>query len=145
MGENGIPINPNIVLGGFNGTEYNMANALIITFVVNNHKDESKNAKAEAWEKAFIEYMKNYVSQSSNSNLTISFTSERSIQDELDRESETDIATIIVSYSIMFIYITIALGQVNSCGRIMVSEWIYFQAYTLCTAILKILNTYFPG
>ncbi|KAK3735159.1 hypothetical protein QZH41_020257, partial [Actinostola sp. cb2023] len=120
LGENGIPVNPNIILGGFNGTNYNMANAMIITFAVSNHKDESQNARAEAWEKAFIAYMKQYVKDPQNKNLTISYSSERSIQDELDRESETDILTILVSYTIMFVYITIALAQVNSCGRIMV-------------------------
>jgi len=108
-----------------------MANAMIITFVVSNHVDESKNAKAEAWEKAFIEYMKSYVKDPKNSNLTISFSSERSIQDELDRESETDVATILVSYTIMFVYITIALGQVNSCSRIMVNRKHEISHYNL--------------
>ena len=76
LGEDGVPVNPNIILGGFNGTEYNMANAMIITFVVSNHIDESKNAKAEAWEKGFIEYMKSYVKDPQNKNLVISFSSE---------------------------------------------------------------------
>jgi len=122
LGENGVPVDPNIVLGGFQGKDYKMSNAMIITFVVNNHNDEKKNAKAEAWEKAFIEYMKAYVKDPENSNLTISFSSERSIQDELDRESATDVGTILVSYTIMFVYITIALGQVNSCSRIMIDS-----------------------
>ncbi|XP_048590646.1 NPC intracellular cholesterol transporter 1 isoform X2 [Nematostella vectensis] len=122
LGENGVPVNPNIALGGFEGTDYNNASALIITFVVENHRDEKKNAKAESWEKAFIDHMKSYVEHPENSNLTISFSSERSIQDELDRESETDIATILVSYTIMFVYITIALGQINSCERIMIDS-----------------------
>lgn len=56
------------------------------------------------------------------SNLSMSFSSERSIEDELNRESNADIITILVSYMIMFLYITIALGQVNQCSRIMVSE-----------------------
>ena len=139
MGNFGGPVNPNIALGGFEGTDYNNASTLIITFVVNNHKDKSKLGKALAWEKAFIESMKNYARDFSEdfeyydnntglnktmklrSNLTMSFSSERSIEDELDRESDADIVTIVVSYMIMFLYITIALGQVNQCDRIMVS------------------------
>ena len=64
-----------------------------------------------AWEKAFLEYMKEYVVESSNRNLTISFSVERAIEDELDRESNTDIIIIFVSYMTMFLYITVALGQ----------------------------------
>ncbi|KAJ7371490.1 NPC intracellular cholesterol transporter 1 [Desmophyllum pertusum] len=75
-----------------------------------------------AWEKAFLEYMKHYVNNSANANLTISYTAERAIQDELDRESDTDIITILVSYMIMFLYITVALGQVKSCSRIMIDS-----------------------
>ena len=115
-------MNPDIVLGGFDGTAYQNATALIITFVVNNFKEKSKVAKAMAWEKAFIEFMKDYIQDSSNSNLTISFSAERAIQDELDRESDTDIVTILVSYMIMFVYITVALGQFKSCNRILVSK-----------------------
>ena len=95
---------------------------MIITFVVNNYQDKDKLAKAVAWEKAFLEYMKTYVLDSANENLTISFSAERAIQDELDRESNTDIITIFVSYMIMFLYITVALGQFKSCSRILVSE-----------------------
>ena len=41
--------------------------------------------------------------------------------DELERESKSDVLTIAVSYLIMFAYITIALGQVNSCSHLFVS------------------------
>lgn len=115
-------MNPNIALGGFDGTAYENATTMIITFVVNNYQEKSKLAKAMAWEKAFLKYMKDYVRNSSNANLTISFSAERAIQDELDRESNTDIITIFVSYMIMFLYITVALGQFKSCSRILVSK-----------------------
>ena len=55
----GGPSDPNVVVGGFSdysdagsGPQYSNATALIVTFVVNNHLDKEKNAKAEAWEKA---------------------------------------------------------------------------------------------
>ena len=115
-------MDPNIALGGFNGNAYETATTLIITFVVNNYQDKSKLNKAMAWEKVFLEYMKKYVQDSSNANLTISFSAERAIEDELNRESNTDIITIFVSYMIMFLYITVALGQFKSCSRILVSK-----------------------
>jgi hypothetical protein len=39
---------------------YNESTALVITFVVNNHVDESQNEKARAWEKGFLDFMKNF-------------------------------------------------------------------------------------
>lgn len=114
-------MNPNIALGGFHNGAYQNATALIITFVVNNFKEKSKLSKAMAWEKQFLDFMHRYTHNKSNNNLTISYSAERSIQDELDRESNTDIFTILASYMIMFIYITIALGQFKSCDRILVS------------------------
>lgn len=113
---------PNLAFGGFEGTAYQNASTLIITFVVKNHKNTTKLKKAMAWEKAFIEFMKDYTKDPKNGNLTISFTAERAIQDELNRESATDIYTILVSYLIMFAYITVALGQLDckDCSRLLV-------------------------
>lgn len=60
--------------------------------------------------------MKNF----KNPNLTIAFSAERSIEDELDRESNSDVSTIVISYAIMFIYISLALGHIHSFRRVMV-------------------------
>ena len=51
---------------------YENASALIITFIVNNHVDDSKNVDAEAWEAKFIAFLKNY----KGVNFNISFSSE---------------------------------------------------------------------
>ena len=42
------------------GNDYISATALIVTFVVNNHVDERENQKAKAWEKAFLDFVRNY-------------------------------------------------------------------------------------
>ncbi|XP_069106918.1 NPC intracellular cholesterol transporter 1-like, partial [Argopecten irradians] len=107
----GQPVFPWVVMGGFDADDYKSATAFVITFVVNNHHDESLNGPAEAWEKEFIKFMKNF----SSPNMTISFTSERSIEDEINRESNSDILTILISYLIMFGYISLTLGQLNYC------------------------------
>lgn len=65
----------------------------------------------------FIRFMKNY----KNPNLTIAFSAERSIEDEINRESNSDISTIVVSYAIMFVYISLALGHIQSFRRLLVS------------------------
>lgn len=64
--------------------------------------------------------MKNWTSTRKPSYMDVAFTSERSIEDELNRESQSDVLTILVSYVIMFGYIAISLGQMRSCRRFLV-------------------------
>lgn len=119
MGTFGGPVFPWLALGGYDANNYNNATALVITFPVNNyHNDSVKLNKALAWEKEFIRFIQSY----SNPNLTIAYSSERSIQDEIDRESNSDLSTIVLSYAIMFIYISLALGHIHSCRRLLVDS-----------------------
>uniref|UniRef100_A0A671MMC6 Niemann-Pick C1 protein-like n=1 Tax=Sinocyclocheilus anshuiensis TaxID=1608454 RepID=A0A671MMC6_9TELE len=119
MGTFGGPVFPWLALGGYEGTAYNNATALVITFPVNNYlNDTDKIGKALAWEKVFIDFVKNY----DNPNLTISFSAERSIEDEINRESNSDVTTIVISYVIMFVYISLALGQINSFWTVLVDS-----------------------
>ena len=53
-------------------------------------------------------------------NMSVAYMAERSIEDELDRTSQSDVLTIVISYLIMFAYIAVALGQIRSCSRILV-------------------------
>ena len=53
--------------------------------------------------------------------MDIAFRSERSIEDELERMSKSDMPTVIISYVIMFLYIAIALGQNHNPGKLLVS------------------------
>ena len=48
-------------------------------------------------------------------NFTVYYSAERSIQDEINRQSESDIFTIVISYTIMFLYVTLTLGHIRSC------------------------------
>lgn len=119
LGTFGGPVFPWLALGGYDETNYNNATALVITFPLNNYLNDSvRQGRALAWEKEFIRFMKNF----KNPNLTIVFTSERSVEDEIDRESDSDISTIVISYAIMFIYISLALGHIHSFRRILVDS-----------------------
>lgn len=53
----------------------------------------------------------------SNPNMSVSFFAERSIQDEIERESKSDAFTILISYMFMFGYIAFALGQYQVTGN----------------------------
>jgi len=59
--------------------------------------------------------MKEYTSRP-NTTLHVVFSAERSIEDEINRESGADVMTIITSYLIMFAYVAIALGKLGNCS-----------------------------
>uniref|UniRef100_A0A672H5Z4 SSD domain-containing protein n=1 Tax=Salarias fasciatus TaxID=181472 RepID=A0A672H5Z4_SALFA len=119
LGTFGGPVFPWLALGGYDETNYNNATALVITFPLNNYLNDSvREGKALAWEKEFIGFMKNF----SNPNLTVAFSAERSVEDEINRESDSDISTIVISYAIMFLYISLALGHIQSFRRILVDS-----------------------
>lgn len=119
LGTFGGPIFPWLVLGGYDGENYNNATALVITFPVNNfHNDTERINKAKAWEEAFIKFVKSY----NNTNLSIAFSTESSIEDEINRESKGDLITVFISYALMFVYISLALGNIGHCNSILVDS-----------------------
>ena len=56
----------------YTGNEYDTATTMLITFIVNNHVNDKDNARAEAWEAAFVDLLKKYDSTYFN----FSFSSE---------------------------------------------------------------------
>nr|CAI5857528.1 unnamed protein product [Callosobruchus analis] len=126
----GGPVDPAIAMGGFLQTgdtlakepHYERATAVILTFVVQNHHNKSLLGPAMEWEKAFVEFMQNYTRNEKPEFMDIAFSSERSIEDELNRESQSDVLTILISYLIMFAYIAVSLGQVNTCSRLLIDS-----------------------
>ena len=113
FGTFGGPTNPNLILGGFDGMNYAGATALIANYIVENHVDPSRNEPAKAWERVFIDYLKEFEARAVHFDLA--YTSERSIEDELYRESEADMSTIGISYMLMFLYVSFALGRNSRC------------------------------
>ncbi|BFZ11392.1 hypothetical protein BsWGS_14432 [Bradybaena similaris] len=118
LGTYGGPVFPWVALGGFTGKDYRTSKAFVITLLVNNHLEQSLNEPAKAWESKLVEFMTDYVK--AHPNITIAFSSERSIEDEIDRESKSDIITIVASYLIMFGYVTVSLGRYSSVSSILV-------------------------
>ncbi|GAV02187.1 hypothetical protein RvY_12783 [Ramazzottius varieornatus] len=118
LGVSGAPVFPWVVFGGFEDGKYGNASALIVTFPVNNPLNQTKTDEALAWEEAAIKYLKAY----NQSNITISFMMERSIEDEINRESQADVKTVLLSYIVMFVYITVTLGQYGNWKRCLIDS-----------------------
>lgn len=124
----GGPIDPSVVLGGFlkdgkmvEDPPYKDANTVILTYVVNNYYAKDKLQPAMEWELAFLEFMANYTQSNQSKHMDIAYRAERSIEDELRRESEGEIVTVVISYLIMFLYIAVNLGQINQFSRMLVN------------------------
>lgn len=86
-----------------------------LRFLIQDPTDIRGLERAEEWEKVFVEFMHEWEATEKPSYMEIAFNSERSIEDELDKETYGDIVTIAISYIIMFVYITFSLGQINKC------------------------------
>ena len=116
---------------------YSNATALVVTFVVNNHNHKNETLHAMSWEKAFLDYMKNY----SNPHLDIAFSAERAIQDEIERVSHGDVSTIIISYLLMFFYIVCSIGQMNGCDRMMVDSKVTLGFSGVLIVLLSVVSS----
>lgn len=55
--------------------------------------------------------MKKWTIESKPSYMDVAYFAERSVEDELDRESYSDITTVAISYLVMFFYIVLVLGR----------------------------------
>lgn len=117
----GGPIDPAIAVGGFlhkgqsldRDTSYENATSIILTYIVNNFNDEAKLKAVLDWEKSFTGFMKNWTS-TKPAFMDVAFKAERSIEDELEASSHSDVVTISISYVIMFLYVASALGHIQS-------------------------------
>jgi hypothetical protein len=66
--------------------------------------------------------MKNWTETQMPDFMSVAYSSERSIEDELERESEAELVTVVISYAVMFVYIAVALGHFRSFKTILVSS-----------------------
>ncbi|KAK3857102.1 hypothetical protein Pcinc_036625 [Petrolisthes cinctipes] len=149
MGTYGGPVFPYTALGGFlkegeiisKSPSYTESTALVITILNANHLNKSELGPVMAWEKAFVDFMKNVTEDEDiTSDMDIAFYCERSIEDELKRESVSDVATILISYLIMFIYVAVALGNLSAeCSRLLIESKIMLALGGVTIVMLSVV------
>ncbi|GBF63542.1 niemann-Pick type C-related protein [Trichophyton mentagrophytes] len=107
------PLAPEMVLGGFNDTADILdARSLIITWVVNNYEQGSDmEARAMDWEETLKQVLQVVQEEAYERGLRISFSTEISLEQELNKSTNTDARIVVISYVIMFIYASLALGS----------------------------------
>jgi Niemann-Pick C1 protein len=111
------PLNPKMVLGGWN-TSVLDANALIVTWVVNNHVEGSEELDmAKDWEDSLGHTLLSVQEEARDRGLRLSFNTEISLEQELNKSTNTDAKIVVISYVIMFLYASLALGSTTLAVR----------------------------
>ncbi|XP_047328776.1 NPC intracellular cholesterol transporter 1-like [Impatiens glandulifera] len=138
------PLDPSTALGGFSGNNYSQASAFIVTYPVNNGIDRESNEskKAVAWEKAFVQLAKDeLLAMAQSQHLTLAFSSESSIEEELKRESSADAITIMISYLVMFGYISLTLGYTPRLTSFYISSKVLLGLSGVILVMLSVLGS----
>ncbi|CAA2984522.1 Niemann-Pick C1 -like [Olea europaea subsp. europaea] len=138
------PLDPSTSLGGFSGNNYLAASAFIVTYPVNNAIDKEGNdtKRTVAWEKAFIQLAKEeLLPMVLAKNLTLTFSSESSIEEELKRESTADAITILISYLVMFAYISLTLGDTPRFSSCYITSKVLLGLSGVMLVMLSVLGS----
>lgn len=115
----GAPVDPKVVLGGFprqgKVSITDDATAFIVTYPLSSSLDIRRDV--EAWEAAFLDLAAGKLTEmAAVENLRLSYSAERSVQDELSRESGEDTSTVAISYLVMLLYVALALAKIPKRG-----------------------------
>ena len=106
------PLSKDIVLGGIQDDDVLSAEALIVTWVVNNAEEGSAGEKrAIDWEEGLKMVMQDAQREARERGLRLSFSTEMSLESELNKSTNTDAKIVVISYVIMFLYASLALGS----------------------------------
>ncbi|XP_019244879.1 PREDICTED: Niemann-Pick C1 protein-like isoform X2 [Nicotiana attenuata] len=138
------PLDPSTAVGGFSGNNYSEASAFIVTYPVNNaiNKEGNYSKKAVAWEKAFIQLVKDEILPMVQAkNLSLAFSSESSVEEELKRESTADAITILISYLVMFAYISLTLGDTPRFSFCYISSKVLLGLSGVILVMLSVLGS----
>lgn len=100
----GSPVLPTVVFGGVPGNNYTGSTAMILTVLLDS-TDETLT-QAYAWENAFLE-----IAGANYTLVDVAYSAQRSVQDEISREGKADIPIVVLSYLLMFLYVSLALGD----------------------------------
>ncbi|KAF2795418.1 multidrug efflux transporter AcrB transmembrane domain-containing protein [Melanomma pulvis-pyrius CBS 109.77] len=111
------PLDPHLLFGGVNQSVLD-AQALIVTWVVSNHAEGTPEfQRAMNWEDSMKDMMLVFQGEAERRGLRLSFNAEVSLEQELNKSTNTDAKIVAVSYLIMLIYASLALGSTTLTVR----------------------------
>lgn len=111
--EYGQPLDPEAIIGGYSDIEHVAdAPAITVTWVVNNFGEGTPEVKlAMDWEQALKNRLLEVQEEATSRGLRLSFSTEISLEEELNKATNTDAKIVAISYIIMFLYASLALGS----------------------------------
>ncbi|CEG69122.1 hypothetical protein RMATCC62417_05252 [Rhizopus microsporus] len=134
------PLKPQMILGGYEDEKYTTAKALILTYVLKNSMNETDVARAEDWEKTLLDTILSHINERPEwDGVRITYSTESSLETELNKSSNTDAKTILISYIVMFIYASVALGRLSSFN---IRRWAVDSKFSLgvCGILIVIFS-----
>lgn len=106
------PLSKDIILGGFEDDNVLSAEAFITTWVINNHDEGTEGEELVMdWEEGLKNVLLDAQREAKDLGLRLSFTTEKSLEEELNQTTNTDAKIVVISYIIMFLYASLALGS----------------------------------
>ncbi|KAF2837583.1 patched sphingolipid transporter [Patellaria atrata CBS 101060] len=113
----GQPLQAKLLFGGWDKTVID-SRALVATWVVNNHAEGTRELeKAMDWEDNLKNLLRMVQGEAADRGLRLSFNTEISLEQELNKSSNTDAKIVVISYIIMFLYASLALGSTTLTFR----------------------------
>lgn len=111
------PLDPHLLFGGVNESVLD-AQAIVVTWVVNNYEEGTAELeRAMNWEYSMRDLMLAVQGEARDRGLRLSFNTEASLEQELNKSTNTDAKIVVVSYIIMFLYASLALGSTTLTVR----------------------------
>ncbi|VEU21101.1 DEKNAAC101992 [Brettanomyces naardenensis] len=108
------PLKRSLIFGGNASASAIESPAFVVTFLANNEVDQASKQvlNAQSWEEKFEEYVSEILIPEAQQQwgVNISYTTEISVEKELNKSTNTDIRIVVISYLVMFAYVSIALG-----------------------------------
>jgi Niemann-Pick C1 protein len=111
------PLDSRLLFGGVDKSVLD-AKALVVTWVVSNFAEGTPEfQRAMNWEDSMKDLMLIVQGEAQLRGLRLSFTTEVSLEQELNKSTNTDAKIVLVSYIIMFLYASLALGSTTLTVR----------------------------
>lgn len=106
-----------MILGGWNNSVLD-AQALVVTWVVNNYAEGTEEVdRAMAWEETLKDMLLDVRDEAAARGLRLSFNTEISLEQELNQSTNTDAKIVVISYIVMFLYASLALGSTTLAAK----------------------------
>ncbi|KAJ3502862.1 hypothetical protein NLJ89_g8696 [Agrocybe chaxingu] len=111
------PLGPHYVLGGVPTKEsgekaYLEAEAMVVTYVVSDSLAEGPQAVAMEWETTLKDFLTKLSQRAPReAGLEITFSTGVSLEEEINKSTNTDVRIVVLSYLAMFLYVSLTLGS----------------------------------